>query len=334
MCNFLSSRHEFRRLPAPNPALQSEFVQSTRDNLWIFTREWLVPVSLVPSSDESKVSEIPRVRGLIFICHGYGEHCGRYEMLAKYFNSLGFHVFSQDHIGHGRSQGTRAHVEDFQDYVKDFISLIRRVQEKFSTPMPTFLFAHSMGGLIGLHIMRAITLESVKSPFLNQCWPFTGVILSAPALKPDPKQDNSFMRGLAKCCSGCMPKFGIDSLPSSYLSRVKSIGESYDEDSLNYHGNVRAKLGFEMLKSMDLIRECCGELQFPYLLIQGSSDRLVNPVGAREFHEKSGSKDKTYKEYEGGYHELFVDTIADQVLADIKQWIESKMEKKIETNNE
>jgi hypothetical protein len=53
-------------------------------------------------------------RGLLFICHGFGEHCGRYDSQAAEFNKHGILVFSHDHQGHGRSGGERGDIADYR----------------------------------------------------------------------------------------------------------------------------------------------------------------------------------------------------------------------------
>lgn len=34
---------------------------------------------------------------LVFICHGFGEHVGRYDELFKIFHDLDYYVFGHDH---------------------------------------------------------------------------------------------------------------------------------------------------------------------------------------------------------------------------------------------
>ena len=44
---------------------------------------------------------------------GMAEHCSRYNDVAVHFNGNGAAVFALDHQGHGRSEGDRVHVENF-----------------------------------------------------------------------------------------------------------------------------------------------------------------------------------------------------------------------------
>ena len=41
--------------------------------------------------------------GIVQISHGMGEHSLRYADLAAHLNQAGFHVYSNDHRGHGRT---------------------------------------------------------------------------------------------------------------------------------------------------------------------------------------------------------------------------------------
>ena len=43
------------------------------------------------------------------------------------------------------------------------------------------------------------------------------------------------------------------------------------------------------------------------------------------FFGKAGSKDKTLKLYEGHYHDLLNDIGKEQVMGDIKAWIEARL---------
>ena len=44
-----------------------------------------------------------RAAGIVQIAHGMGEHSLRYAHLAEVLNQAGFHVYTNDHRGHGRS---------------------------------------------------------------------------------------------------------------------------------------------------------------------------------------------------------------------------------------
>lgn len=47
-------------------------------------------------------------RGVVQLLHGVGEHAGRYPALIAALTGAGFHVYADDHRGHGRT-GLRQH---------------------------------------------------------------------------------------------------------------------------------------------------------------------------------------------------------------------------------
>lgn len=47
-------------------------------------------------------------RGVVQLLHGVGEHAGRYGALIEALTGAGFHVYADDHRGHGRT-GIRQH---------------------------------------------------------------------------------------------------------------------------------------------------------------------------------------------------------------------------------
>src|SRR5690606_34052540 len=92
-------------------------------------------------------AETPRAQ--VVIVHGYGEHGDRYARLAGRLTGEGFSVWANDHRGHGLSEGPRGLVERLGDAVED-VDHIVGMADAASPGLPVFLFAHSMGGTIGL----------------------------------------------------------------------------------------------------------------------------------------------------------------------------------------
>lgn len=108
-----------------------------KDGLYIHFRRWIPHANIHP---------LPP-KGIVVIIHGLGEHCARYDHLARALNTAGFVVYGLDHQGHGRSEGDRLHLKQFDDFVDDVMGLVRIA--KTENPLianKTFMMAHSMGG--------------------------------------------------------------------------------------------------------------------------------------------------------------------------------------------
>jgi len=88
-----------------------------------------------------------RPDALLVIVHGFGEHSGRYEGLARFFAHRGFAVHAYDQVGHGQSSGRRGHVDAFDwfhDDLERFLALAR--SEHPGLPPPTRAPATSCAG--------------------------------------------------------------------------------------------------------------------------------------------------------------------------------------------
>jgi len=55
---------------------------------------------------------------------------------------------------------------------------------------------------------------------------------------------------------------------------------------------------------------------------------VTDPALAKEFYEKAGSEDKTYKLYEDQMHAIFVEPKKDEVFKDVFEWLDNHSEDK------
>src|ERR1700683_1656823 len=87
--------------------------------------------------------------GVLQISHGMGEHSLRYADVAGFLSRAGFHVYANDHRGHGRTAISREMLGDFgtrgwDGVVEDMATLTRRIRDR-EAGLPVILMGHSMG---------------------------------------------------------------------------------------------------------------------------------------------------------------------------------------------
>jgi len=250
-------------------------------------------------------------RAVLLIVHGLAEHCGRYGNVVDHFVLLGYAVYGIDHLGHGKSDGTRVYVKRFDDYTNTLKAYFDKVRG--SQPgKPIFLVGHSMGGLIS-----AVYL-------LDHQAELAGAVLSGPAVKI-PKYVTPVILFMGKMLSALVPKYGLLPLDANGVSRDPSVVQAYVSDSLVHRGKATARLAAEMLKAMQTITAQAARITLPILVVQGSADRLVNPSGARMLYDAVSSVDKEIKIYDGFYHEVFNEPEHNKVLHDVEIWLESHL---------
>lgn len=118
-------------------------------------------------------------KGIVVISHGYTETIEKYKENIYYFLRGGYHVFMQEHCGHGHSYRmcsderdlSLVHVEDYVRYVDDLLFVSRMAAREFPK-LSVSLYGHSMGGGIA-------AAAAAQAPGL-----FSGVILSSPMIRP------------------------------------------------------------------------------------------------------------------------------------------------------
>ncbi len=250
-------------------------------------------------------------KAILLVVHGLAEHSGRYLNVVNYLVPRGFAVYAIDHIGHGKSEGDRVFVENFDDYtdtLKVFYDLVR----EWKPGKPIFLVGHSLGGLIGVIYLLDHQAE------LN------GAVISAPLIKiADTTSPVTIFMG--KLLSVLMPKSGVLIIDAEGVSRDTKVVQAYVSDPLVYRGKVTARLGAELLKTMQRAATCASKITLPILILQGSADRIVDPGGARMLYDTVSSTDKTIKVYDGFFHEVFNEPDHDLVLHDVADWLDAHL---------
>lgn len=247
-------------------------------------------------------------RASVVLVHGLAEHSGRYGNLVSKLVAQGIAVYGLDHIGHGRSEGTRVYVRDFTDYTRTLSTYVDQVRNE-QPDGPIFLYGHSVGALIAATYLVGHSSD------------FTGVIFSGPCVKV-PANVSAITVFLAKVLSHVAPRLGLSAVDAHGISRDPAQVQAYIDDPLIYNGKTTARLACELLKAMQRVATEASAITIPTLIVQGSADVVVDPDGANLLHDWISSADKTLKIYDGLHHEIHNEPEHPQVIADVTQWLD------------
>ena len=243
--------------------------------------------------------------------HGFAEHSGRYVHFAEYFLKHGYSVYVPNHRGHGKSEGERAFVNKFDDFVLDLKKFIEQVK-RWENVDKIFLVGHSMGGAIALRYALKYP-DDLKTVIASGA----GLILTANV--------SSFLRMMAKVLSKIVPKMKIESkIDPNILTHDKEIAQKYANDPLVFKFTT-ARLGAEMFSAGDDTLKQAHKLKVPILILHGGEDMLVSPRGSQIFFENIPIEDKKLIIYPGLYHEIFNETEREKVLKDVLDWVEKHL---------
>jgi acylglycerol lipase len=246
-------------------------------------------------------------RAVLIVTHGIRDHGSRYAELAEHLVGQGFAVYAFDLRGHGHSEGVRAAVDSFEDYVTDLERFVAQVRQR-EPGRPLFLFGHSMGGAIS----TLFTLE--KKPTIQ------GLVLSAPALKAG-KSVSKARIAATKVLGGVFPNLDVLKVDPKQFSRDAAVVRENETDPLVFQEPGPARTASQFISALGTISERMEDVTVPLLVLHGTGDTLTDPDGSRDLVRRARATDKTLKLYDGLFHDLVHEPEKAQVLGDVSAWL-------------
>ncbi len=179
-----------------------------------------------------------RAKAVIHINHGLADHAGRYARFSQKLSAAGFHVYAQDHRGHGATtapdaeQGIFAVKNGWNMVLDDMKYVNSQIREKHKK-IPIILFGHSMGAMLGYNYLLR--------------WPETidgAAIWNAAISKTPALGQLKFVLGVEKIFKGLTKpsiinkltfetfnnNFAPNTTKSDWLSKDVSECQEYDDD--------------------------------------------------------------------------------------------------------
>lgn len=272
----------------------STFVASDGDNIVI--QDW-------PLDSGAKL------RGVIILVHGLGEHAGRYAHVAEQLNRWGFAVRGYDQCGHGESGGLRGSLPTDTRLLDDLADIVDSTRARMPKDTPLIVLGHSMGGLVAA---RFVSLAMR---------PVDGLVLSSPALDPG-------LNAVQKMLLAVLPKFFPNlrvgnGLNADFISHDPAVVAAYRADS-QVHDRISGRLGRFIATAGLGVLAVAPNWSVQTLLLYAGDDRLLNPEGSRRFAAAAPAGVVKAVCFESLYHEIFNELDAKPVFAALKQWLDEK----------
>ncbi len=248
--------------------------------------------------------ETDNAKAAVLIVHGVGEHSGRYLHVGDHLAAHGYDVLAYDKVGFGQSEGRRAHVDSFDDYLDDVQALIA---ERRTLELPVVLFGHSLGGLVATTYLVS---DRPQPDF---------AILSAPALEAE---IDLWKRIAAPILGVVYPKLFIpNKIEGDLLSRDVAVQQGYVDDPLVIAGQT-AGLGRAILATMGSTSARIDRISVPTYVYHGSDDEVVPPSASAPLE---AHPHVTYRLWDGLRHEAHNEPEKVTVLTAITDWLDSQV---------
>jgi acylglycerol lipase len=200
--------------------------------------------------------------GVVVLLHGYGEHLGLYDALARRLVADGHAVHAMDAVGHGRSDGERAVIASWDHYVDDARQLTALARAEHPG-RPLVLAGHS-GGAVAAYLL------ALRSPDIARA-----LVLSAGPLRP-----LAWVTAALESGDQGEPE-PID--PATMFSTRPEYVDLLLHDPLTWQGGFRQETVLalsrawpEVVAGLD-----AGRPDVPLLLLHGEKDPVVPVADAR-----------------------------------------------------
>jgi alpha-beta hydrolase superfamily lysophospholipase len=228
---------------------------------------------------------------LAVIVHGYGEHSGRYAHVAEALVRAGALVVASDLVGHGRSEGERALIADYDGVVADLAATVSSA----ASDLPTVLVGHGEGGLVAARYAQ-----------LN---PLAALVLSAPVLGTWEGLDRLGAQGAG------------EPVDPDLLSRDPEVGKRYAADPSVWHGPYKRESLEALERALDQVNYGPALEHLPTLWLHGDADDLVPLADTRTGTDRLRGLLFEERVYPGARHEVFNETNSAEVLADVVAFV-------------
>lgn len=250
-----------------------------------------------------------KLRGVVILVHGLGEHAGRYDHVARHLNAWGYAVRGYDQCGHGESNGARGSLPSDTRLLDDLADMVDSTRAHMPKNLPLILLGHSMGGLV---VGRFVSLGLRK---------VDGLVMSSPAL-------DAGMNAFQKLLVSILPKIALDlrvgnGVKPQFISHDSAVVAAYKADPL-VHDRISARLARFIADAGPQTLALAPQWKVPTLLLYAGDDRLLNPEGSRAFAARAPKEVVTAQCFENLYHEIFNEQDAAPVFAALKLWLDQR----------
>ena len=274
-------------------------------------------------------------KGLFHVVHGMCEYLGRYDAFMRDLASDGYIVFGYDHLGHGETAvddselGFIAHKDGYQRLIDDVKVFGAEVKKEYGDTKPFILMGHSMGSfIVRLAAAQYNMYDKLIIMGSGGPNPAAGAGIAVTALVKMFKGEKHISRLVYALAFGSYNKrFASENDSVSWLSKDVSLRKRYKADKFcNYSFTASAMQDLIRLNSYSNKSAFFKGLdkQKPILIVSGADDPVGNyGKGVQTVYDKLKAQgaDVKIKIYDDCRHEILNDTCREEVIADIKEFV-------------
>ncbi|KAJ3179977.1 hypothetical protein HDU85_004261 [Gaertneriomyces sp. JEL0708] len=253
--------------------------------------------------------------------HGVGEHCNRYNDMFSAFAAEGIVVRALDLRGHGRTHFKNVENGSIQGYLNGFKSIFEDLLQLNSLvidglpaagELPTFVFGHSMGGLLALALVNE---HADRIPN------FRGVVAQAPCIRTT----RTFPAAVLNLIKFLSPlAYKLQAAPGP-LRPEHILDEEFHENFLSdpwRHNFMTLRTLRDFIVYGRKLERGAAHFAWPVLIYHAQGDVLTDCNASEKFIKDAASTDKTLRLFVNAKHELhYCSSIRAEVTSEYTAWI-------------
>ena len=277
---------------------------------------------------------ILRIKGVVQIHHGFGEHADRYDHFASFLLNHGFVVVVSDFVGHGQSlidfeQGYFGDSAGPENIMKDMLHLYNVIRMRYPEA-PYFMLGVDIGSLF---IRKFVSLYG---DFVD------GILLLGTLARINHKYIQSGYLSLMKTIKGPSSKAQqlFTYLHKNWNKKIAQTGEfdwltSDNEELQRFLKDPMTHFAYTIQGYKDIIRtvnevnsdESIAKIPvyLPIYIAEGELDPLAKGVEKLvEKYKNAKIRDLTYHVFEERRHALLFEKNKQEIYFDILNWLEER----------
>ncbi len=269
-------------------------------------------------------------KATIVLVNGRTEYTDKHHHMISLLNRQ-WNVVMLDHFGQGRSDGVRAHADDFD--TQHVCALKHIIETQVSGALPVFVMAHSMGGFVATRFAelypKMVDGFVLSSPMYGTPLPqgYTPEIVKNASKAQIDAGNGEKPKAVSQPRSACKNEAG------DYINGVTHDCDFYNQfkdDPFTTIGEPTWGWVYAAFTGFDDLFLDYADITEPMFILQAGEESVVLPAKHDEFCALVNTSDTklamsqcTIKKYDGKFHELFNETGRADIVKDAKDWIDS-----------
>jgi len=268
---------------------------------------------------------IKTFNSIIINIHGLGSHfqpiynCENdLKSRINMFKLANIKTFAIELSGHGKSDGTKGLINNYDNLILDIKNLVQFINYKYPNKN-IFLLGESLGGAL-----------SLKFSILHKDL-ISGIILLAPLCDiPNNLKPSNIAKSILKKLSYVFPTYKLLGKKEFNGCLLPEYNKKRSNNKFSYNEKLMLSTGRECIFFIDWIKNNGSNLDIPILIFHAKNDVITDYNATEQMFHALKSKDKEFVSVNYGHHSLLVplceyDIYPSIILSKICNWIKFRI---------